>query len=325
MRIDVHAHYFPAAYTDRLVELGLGHARGSGQSNDLSKRLSTMDEAKCDHQILSAVGLDTQVRNVAGAVEGAQLANNIYAETVQATGGRMRAFGWVPLPYVDEAIAEAVRCLDELKFEGICFPCFFHDRPLDDAEFEPFWAELNRRKAKAYIHPVGAHSCAHPGMAEYNLSMAAGSMAQLQITAQRIVYSGLSHRFPDIEFIFAVCGGYLPYMWERIQRNLVRGLTTRAAGAVSANFYTWMDRTPITPDDPMKAFRKFWYDTSVQDIPEAMLLVQKSYGTDRLLLGSDEIFASLTEAIQYLETNPYLSAAEKHAILDENAQALFRF
>ncbi|WP_428152170.1 amidohydrolase family protein [Brevundimonas sp.] len=324
MRIDVHAHYFPAAYTDKLVSLGLNHARGSGQSSDLSGRLRTMDEAKCDHQILSAVGLDTQVPDLAGAVEGARVANDLYRAVVDETGGRMRAFGWVPLPYVEEAIVEARRCLDDLQFEGICFPCFFQGRPLDDPAFEPFWAELNSRKAKAYIHPVGAHSCCHPGMADYNLSMAAGSMAQLQITAQRIAYSGLSTRFPDIEFIFAVCGGYLPYMWERIKRNLTRGLTTRASGAVAANFYSYVDNMPITLQDPMKPFRRFWYDTSVQDIPEAMLLVQKSYGTDRLLLGSDEIFASLTEAVTYIETNPYLSAAEKTAILDQNAQRLFR-
>jgi aminocarboxymuconate-semialdehyde decarboxylase len=324
MRIDVHAHYFPRSYTDKLVTLGLHHAGGSGQSEDLGGRLKTLDDNRCDHQILSAVGLDTQVHNLAGAVEGARVINDIYAETVTRSGGRFRAFGWVPLPYVEEAIAEAVRCLNELRFEGICFACFFHGRPLDDPDFEPFWAELDRRKAKAYIHPVGAHSCAHPGMAEYNLSMASGSLAQLQITAQRIVYSGLSMRFPNIEFIFAVCGGHLPYVWERTKRNLVRGLTTRASGAVAANFYTWMDNARITLEDPMKPFRKFWYDTSVQDIPEAMLLVQKSYGTDRLLLGSDEIFASLTEAVTYLETNPYLSPEEKSAILDHNAQSLFK-
>lgn len=323
MRIDVHAHYFPQSYTDKLATLGLNHARGSGQSEDLSGRLKTLDDNHCDHQILSAVGLDTQVHNLAGAVEGARFINNLYAETVANTLGRFRAFGWVPLPYVDEAIAEAIYCLDELKFEGLCFPCFFHGKPLDDSSFEPFWAELDRRKAKAYVHPVGAHSCTHPGMADYNLSMASGSLAQLQITAQRIVYSGLSSRYPNVEFIFAVCGGYLPYVWERTKRNLVRALTTRASGAVAANFYAWIDGTPITAEDPMKPFRRFWYDTSVQDIPEAMLLVQKSYGTDRLLLGSDEIFASLTEAVTYLETNPYLSASEKHAILDQNAQSLF--
>ncbi len=324
MRIDVHAHYFPEAYTTRLADLGLEHARRGGQSGDLSGRLKTLDDNHCDHQILSAVGLDTQVHDLAGAAEAARLSNDLYAETVKATGGRFRAFGWVPLPYVDEAIAEAIRCLDDLKFEGICFACFYQGRPLDDPAFEPFWAELNRRKAKAYIHPVGAHSCAHPGMGEYNLSMASGSMAQLQITAQRLVLSGLSHRHADVEFIFAVCGGYLPYMWERISRNVKRGLMMRGKETQFAHSSDFLERAPISIEDPMRPYRRFWYDTSVQDIPEAMLLVQKSYGTDRLLLGSDEIFASLTEAVRYIEMNQYLSAAEKHAILDQNAQALFQ-
>jgi predicted TIM-barrel fold metal-dependent hydrolase len=324
MRIDVHAHYFPTQYTDKLMSLGLGHARGMGQTSDLGPRLRAMDDAKCDHQIMSAVGLDTQVHNVAGAVEGARYINDLYAEMGVQTGGRLRAFGWVPLPYCDEAIAEAARCLDVLKFEGICFPCFFHGLPLDDAQFEPFWAEMNRRRIKAYVHPVGTHSCTHPGMSEYGLHTGIGSMAQLQVAAQRIVYSGLSHRFPDIEFIFAVCGGNLPYTWERTRRNLVRALTNSAEGAIASTFFAWIKRTPITLDDPMRPFRKFWYDTSVQDIPEAMLLVQKSYGTDRLLLGSDEIFASLTEIVDYIETNQYLSAQEKTNILDVNAQSLFK-
>lgn len=325
MRIDVHAHYFPESYTDKLLDLGLNHARGMGQSSDLSQRLKAMDDTHTDYQIMSAVGLDTQVHNLAGAVEGARFANDLYAQMERDTGGRIKAFGWVPLPYVDEAIAEMARCLDELKFAGICFPCFFHGQPLDDPSFEPFWAEMNRRKAKAYVHPVGQHSCCHPGMNEFGLHTAVGSMGQVQVAAMRLVYSGLTKRFPDIEFIFAVCGGNLPYAWERIRRNLVRGLTASAAGAIAPSFFAWIKDTPVTLDDPMKPFRKFWYDSSVQDIPEAMLLVQKSYGADRLLLGSDEIFASLVEIVQYIETNPYLTADEKRMVLDENAQRLFQF
>lgn len=325
MRIDVHAHYYPEAYTEALAGMGLRQARHAGQSGDLSDRLRAMDETHTDCQILSSAALDTQVPDKANAIVAARLINDLYAETGGRTGGRMKAFGWVPLPWVDEAIVEMQRCLDDLGFAGICFPTLFQNRPLDDREFDPFWAEMNRRKAKAYIHPVGAHSMCHHGMREYGLHTGIGSMAQVQMAAQRIVYSGLSTRFPDIEFIFAVCGGYLPYTWERTRRNLERALTSSAEKAVGAGFFSWIKDAPITIDDPMKPFRKFWYDTSVQDIPEAMLCVQKSYGTDRLLLGSDEIFASLVEIVQYIETNPYLNAMEKKMILDENAQKLFNF
>jgi predicted TIM-barrel fold metal-dependent hydrolase len=325
MRIDVHAHYYPESYTEKLADMGLSHCRGMGQSNDLSSRLAAMDQSETTYQILSSAALDTQLPDVANAVIGARLINDLYSETGVLTGGRMKAFGWVPLPFVDEAIAEMARCLDELGFAGICFPTLFHNRPLDDREFAPFWAEMNRRKAKAYIHPVGSHSMCHHGMREYGLHTAIGSMAQIQMAAQRLVYSGLSARYPDIEFIFAVCGGYLPYTWERVKRNLERALTMSAKAAVGGNFFSWIKDTPITIDDPMKPFRRFWYDTSVQDLPEAMLLVQKSYGTDRLLLGSDEIFASLVEIVDYIKNNQYLSQAEKHNILDVNAQALFKF
>ncbi|WIW88042.1 amidohydrolase family protein [Sphingobium sp. V4] len=325
MRIDVHAHYYPERYTDRLVDLGLNQARGAGQSPDLSSRLKAMDDTCTEVQILSSAALDTQVRNVEGAVEAARLVNDLYAETSQQHGGRFRAFGWVPLPYVDEAISEMQRCLDQLGFAGICFPTLFHERPLDDKAFDPFWGEMNRRKAKAYVHPVGSHSMCHHGMGDFGLHTAIGSMAQVQMAAQRIVYSGLSARYPDIEFIFAVCGGYLPYTWERIRRNLDRALTLSAKDAVGGGFFSWIKDTPITIDDPMKPFRRFWYDTSVQDIPEAMKCVKSSYGVDRLLLGSDEIFASLVEVVSYIETNPYLTAEEKRMILDENAQKLFRF
>lgn len=325
MRIDVHAHYYPEAYTEALADMGLRHCRGMGQSGDLSSRLKAMDDTHTDCQILSSAALDTQLPDVANAVLGARMINDLYAETGVKTHGRMKAFGWVPLPFVDEAIAEMGRCLDDLGFAGICFPTLFHDRPLDDAAFTPFWTEMNRRKAKAYVHPVGSHSMCHHGMREYGLHTAIGSMAQIQMAAQRLVYSGLSSRFPDIEFIFAVCGGNLPYSWERIRRNLVRGLTMSATAAVGGNFFNWIKDTPITLDDPMKPFRRFWYDTSVQDLPEAMLLVKKSYGTDRLLLGSDEIFASLVEIVEYIDQNQYLDADEKRMILDENAQNLFNF
>jgi hypothetical protein len=52
--------------------------------------------------------------------------------------------------------------------------------------------------------------------------------------------------------------------------------------------------------------------------------VRDTVGVERLLLGSDEIFASLTEAVQMIEQSPDLTAEEKTAVLDLNAQRLLR-
>lgn len=326
MRIDVHAHYYPQSYIDLLIELGRNDlaAYAAGQSSDFTQRLKTMDDTGTDIQILSSVALDTQIADETNNTRACRYINDAYKEVIGAHGGRFGAFGQVPLPHVSAAIEEAGRCLDELGFQGICMPCFYGGEPLDSPEFEPFWEAMNKRGAIIYIHPVGTHSCGCHGMAEYGLHTAYGSPLQLSVAATRLVFSGLTKRYPDLKFIFAVCGGYLPYWWTRLETNLLRGLKMTAVDAVGAKYFAWIQDLGLDSTDPMAPFRRFWYDTSVQDVPDAMRCVKNAYGADRLLLGSDEIFGSLVEAVQYIEEHEDLTEDEKRAILDENAQALLQ-
>jgi predicted TIM-barrel fold metal-dependent hydrolase len=320
MRIDVHAHYFPRDYVEMMISLGRTDLHpGMGQDSDLLPRVAEMDKASCDVQILSAVGLDCQMQSKDAAVAAARFINDRYAEVAAGNGGRFRAFGWLPLPYVDAAMDEASRCLDELGFEGIAMSCGYQSRTLDDPEFGPLWEELDRRSAIVYIHPVGAHSCGHFGLNDFNLTLAYGSQIQLPMAATRLVYSGLAQRHLNIDFIFAVCGGVLPYLLPRLERNLRRGLNNEALKAVGPSMFAWMKDLPVAPDDPVADFRRFYY---VQDVPLALLAAKQTFGSERLLLGSDMIFASLTEAVEMIERSPYLSEEEKVAILDVHAEQL---
>ena len=83
-----------------------------------------------------------------------------------------------------------------------------------------------------------------------------------------------------------------------------------------------MRTLPVDPADPLGRLREFWYDTSIQDVPAALALTKESVGADRIVLGSDEIFAQLGDAIRYVETSPHLTDAEKAAVLDQNAAEL---
>ncbi|SHN15120.1 amidohydrolase family protein [Cryptosporangium aurantiacum] len=323
MRIDVHAHYWAAPYIDLLVELGRNDLAFAGrQADDLDERVAEMDSVGVDVQILSAIGLNTEVPDPQGSRRAAAGINDIYADVVERYRGRFRAFGSVPLPFVDQAIAESDRALDELGFEGIALPCSVDGKPLDDPSFEPFWENLATKNAVVYLHPVGSNSACHPGLADWGLHTAYGSPVQLATAATRMVFSGLTFRYPTIKFVFAVCGGILPYLWPRLERNLRRGLERSAENAVGGNYFSWVQKLPLDPDDPMSAFKRFWYDSSTQETPITMQLVKETFGVDRLLLGSDAIFASLTEVVAYVENSPYLTAGEKTAVLDRNAQAL---
>jgi predicted TIM-barrel fold metal-dependent hydrolase len=323
MRIDVHAHYYPKGYIEEMIRLG-NDVPPAGQSADLSTRLATMDEAQCEAQVLSAVGLDCQMHEPAAAATAARYINDAYHDVVQQHGGRFRAFGWLPLPYMEESLAETARCLDELEFTGIAMSCFYQGRSLNDPDFEELWAELDRRHAVVYVHPVGMHSCGHPGMNQFGLHTAYGSQTQLPLAATHLVYSGITTRYPNVSFIFAVCGGTLPYLLPRIERNLRRGFNDEAIAATGPSFFAWVKKLPLDPADPIAEFRRFYYDSSVQDVPLALQAIKDTVGVERLLLGSDEIFASLTEAVQMIQESSVLTEDEKTAVLDLNAQRLLR-
>ncbi|MFJ8816277.1 amidohydrolase family protein [Amycolatopsis thermoflava] len=323
MRIDVHAHYWPASYLDKLVELGRTDlARAGRQRDDFEERLAELDSVGVDLQLLSAVGLNTEVPHAGGAVAAARHINDVYAGIVSRYGGRFGAFGAVPLPFVGEAITESERVLGELGFAGIALPCVVGGEPLDHPDFAEFWAHLAEHDAVVYVHPVGSDSQCHPGLDSFGLQFALDSPVQIAMAPLRIALSGLSTRHPGLRFVFALCGGVLPYLWHRYERNLRRGLEMSAVAAVGSGFFDWIKPLPLDPDDPMSLLRHFWYDTSVQDLPHALRLTKETVGVDRIVLGSDSIFASLTEAVRMLESSPDLTDDERHAILDHNAQAM---
>jgi predicted TIM-barrel fold metal-dependent hydrolase len=161
-------------------------------------------------------------------------------------------------------------------------------------------------------------------MNQFGLHTAYGSQTQLPLAATHLVYSGITTRYPNVSFIFAVCGGTLPYLLPRIERNLRRGFNDEAIAATGPSFFAWVKKLPLDPADPIAEFRRFYYDSSVQDVPLALQAIKDTVGVERLLLGSDEIFASLTEAVQMIQESSVLTEDEKTAVLDLNAQRLLR-
>src|SRR5947209_6328744 len=126
MRIDVHAHCYTLPFMERMWGLGctwrpteaiLNAAGATGQ------RLEHLEAGGGVVQVPSVGAQQPYLESAKDAVEAATFANDSYKEVVDAGSGHYRAFGCVPLPHVDEAVAEARRCLDELGFAGINLGC----------------------------------------------------------------------------------------------------------------------------------------------------------------------------------------------------------
>lgn len=323
MRIDVHAHYWPEAYMEALAAAGRNDLGGfARQPDDFDRRLETLDRNGVQLQILSAVGLDVALPDASAASETTAVINDIYADIARRYPGRFAAFGSVPLPHVEAAIAETERCFTELGAVGIALPCIVDGRPIDSPEFEPFWENLATHDAVVYIHPVGTDSAVHPGLRDWGLHIGFGSPLQISVAPVRILYSGLSTRHPSLRFVFAMCGGFMPFLWPRTERNLRRGFARSAVTTAGKGFMSFLNELPIEADDPLRGLRRFWYDVGMQDVPAALLAAKESYGVDRLVLGSDEVFASLDDAVAFVQDSQYLTAEEKAAVLDLNAAAM---
>jgi len=295
MRIDVHAHYYTEATIQRLEALGSTFAAGTrmAPSADVSlpRRIELLDRAGIDLQVLCAGGLQPYFASADKAIDGATYLNDAYAGAVSEGHGRLAAFGCVPLPHVDAAIAEASRCLDELRFPGLNLGCSIAAQPLDDPAFEPFWAEMDRRRAVVFLHSlrIGAP-------ADYGLDAMIGHCFEDTISALRLVMSGLVSRYPGVSIIVGHLGGTIPYLWGRLRRGDIR-----------------------------EGLKQLYYD-STNSAPGMFCPACRLLGPERIMLGSDFPYMApddFPNCVTHVQQSG-LTEDEIGGILDRNAQTLLR-
>jgi aminocarboxymuconate-semialdehyde decarboxylase len=292
MRIDVHGHYLPAEYVSLLAR-ATGATRQDPaieQQGTIDERIGMLDESGVQLQVLS-LGSNVPYLSVEqDAVSAARLGNDAYAAIARAHPGRLAAFGSVPLPHVDAAIAEASRCLDELGMLGIALGCSVGERTLDDPAFEPFWAELGRRKAVVFLHPIFRATDAH--IRDYELARMAGACFEDTLAALRLLLSGLVDRHSTLRIIVPHFGGTLPVIYPRILRRGKADL-----------------------------LRKLYYDTANGYGP-ALRCACEALGAERLMLGTDfPYIGSIKQNVDYV-LNAGLPADTEQQILERTAAEL---
>ena len=311
MRIDVHAHYLSSEYLDLLDRLG-GIEPGTetgrpivypGLSADLDARFAVMDKAGVGLQILSVSGLMPYFADVKAGIEGARFANDMYAELVRAHPGKFAAFAALPLPHADASLAELRRALDYLGMVGVSFATSVLGKQLGDPDFDPIYAELDRRGAVLFIHPAGM-ACYSAPIKEAGLLWPLGGTAEDTLCAVHMMKAGITKRFPRMRVILPHLGGTLPLLMHRLDRPLRASLP---------------DQAPLET-----VSRKFWYDT-VNGYPPSLRLAVETFGIDRLVFGTDWPFwkgEAHQLAADYL-TQIGLSAADLARIDTENAKVMF--
>jgi aminocarboxymuconate-semialdehyde decarboxylase len=297
MVIDVHAHYYPTRYLEYIgrPELPPSAAAALG-AQTIDERLALLDRAGVDTQVLSASQAQPYLPEPERAAEAARMLNELYEELCVEYPRRFLSFASLPLPHVDESLAEIARITSIFSVVGVTIGCSVAGRQLDDPVFDPVYEELDRLGAVVFLHPMGQEST--PWLAGRNLAWLVGAPFEDTVAALRLVLADVPQRFPDIRFIVPHLGGTLPFLMSRITRK--------------------------SDDDIAQGLRSMYYDT-VSGSTDAVQCACHVFDPSHLLFGTDYPYCDEREFARHLEylDECGLDAPSLEGVRGTNAATLF--
>ena len=323
LKFDLHTHYYPPVYFDRIREIPSEFSFGkspSGQTiityraarffgitppmTDVSKRLEDMDRVGVDVEVVS---LSTPNLFFADAQQQpivARMVNDAYAELVAQHPTRFKAFASIPMDSPAEALQELHRAIHDLKMNGVILLSNIGGNALTAPQYREFFAEANRMKLCILLHPMlPAHT---DPFREYVLGPIVGFMFDTTLAVARMCFDGMFREFPDIRWIVGHLGAAVPYLMERMDNG-------------------WRDfpecRTKID-QLPSTYLKRLYYDT-VNFNPHMLMMVRDMIGADHMVMGSDypHLLGSIDRAVSSIEALN-ISDEEKHLIFSRNALSI---
>jgi predicted TIM-barrel fold metal-dependent hydrolase len=289
--IDVHAHYQPPAIR------GL-NLPGPMNAWDLQKQIEDMDIAGVTRAMLSVTTPGVPATGELGR-RIARESNEYAAKLAADHGRRFGAFTCVPMDDMDAALKEVAYGFDVLKAQGVGLFTSYSGHWLGDVQFDPLFAELERRKAIVYVHPTSAACCARliPEVADTLIEYGTDTTRAIA----SYVFRGSARRFPNVRMIWSHSAGTMPYLIERFD------------GA---------DHSPAAkaqlPDGFRASIGRFWYDIAQASNPVATRALRSVVPMERIVFGTDYPFRTSLEHVNGLESSKVFSRQEIAAIYRGN-------
>ena len=305
LRIDTHHHLIPPDYRKALRTAGIDEAGGRALPDwSAESSLQTMVELRVGSAILSVSTPGTTFLPVsADAAALARDLNDYSAGLVATHPDRFGFFATVPMPHIDEAVAETVRALDELNADGVVLLANSAGTYLGEDGQDDLFGALDARSAVVFVHPADLPGPAVPGV----MPFATDFLLDTTRAAYLLVRNGIRQRYPNIRFILGHAGGFVPYASHRM--------------AVAI-----MSDTGRSPADSLDEFSSFYFDTALSSSAAALPTLLAFAKAGHITFGSDWPFAPVVAGKLFaagLENHPGLDTAARDAIDRTNALALF--
>jgi 6-methylsalicylate decarboxylase len=285
--VDVHAHYYPPV----LKELGLPTPMNAWS---LQQHIDAMGAVGVARSLLSL----TTPGVVQRGDQGRRLvreSNEFAARTCSGQPGSFGFFVCVQPLDAEAALQEIEYGLDVLKARGIGLFTSYGNQWLGDPQFDPVFAELERRKAIVYVHPAGPACCSRliPGIADTLVEYGTDTTRAIA----SFVYRGAAHKFPNVRMIWSHGGGSMPFLIERFD------FADRSATAKAQ-----------VPEGFRAAASKFFYEIAQASNPVATTALRQVIPVKHILFGTDYPFRTPLEHVQALEAGRVFSREELRGV-----------
>ena len=309
-RIDTHQHHVPEFYKKALEEIGV---HGSGENPwpkwSIEQSMEVLDRKGIAAQVSSISSPGVYFGDENFATRLAHDCNEFSAKMVGDHRSRVAALGVVPLPNTAAACREAEYALDTLKLDGISLLTHVGRSYLGQPEYDEFFAELNRRKAVVFLHPLRPDQ---DGLAEYDFPTGTVELPTDTTRAvTNMIYHGYPERFPDIRFLVSHAGGTLPMVIYRIRNMSKKPEIAR--------------RLPRGVDHYLK---QMYFDLAQASVPLIQRALEDIADPEKILFGSDYPFSQVGEKViddvmEGIEKFDGYDDRRRAMIFRDNALALF--
>jgi predicted TIM-barrel fold metal-dependent hydrolase len=311
--IDTHQHPIPEHYKRALASIGiLGSGENPWADWSVGAQLELMDQAGIVAVVNSIASPGVYFGDAEFAARLARECNEESARMVADRPHRFGAFAILPLPDVGAAIRETEYALDTLKLEGICLLSHVGGRHLGQPEDDELYAELDRRNAVVFVHPLRNAAKNMPAYAYPS------GLTELVLDTTRaihnLLWNGTFGKFPNIRWIMPHGGGTVPFLLYRMSSmNDNPRIAAQLPGGSVAN-----------------ALRRLHYDVAEICAPGPLKCLMEFADPPQLLFGSDFPFSrhrtpasDVKALIGAFEAFDGWSAATRQDIEKNNALKLF--
>lgn len=291
-KIDVHHHIFPKEYLAALRQAGVDKSFGLDFPDwTVDTSLKHMKRNGIQIAMLSISTPGVYVNGIDlpdGFPERTSRMNNeIIADLRSNYPERFGGFATIPLLNRQAALEELNHAFDNLHLDGVCLLTNYHGKYLGDESFDPFFRELNSRKAVVYIHPTDPGPRFDAGLDMPHAHIDAPFETTRAVA--NLMHRGVLDKYPGIRYILSHGGGTIPYIAWRLATIEYAQHGKRIP--ILRTLYDFMVNGK--PSKGLQHLKNMYYDTANVAGDYQVKNLRSFAGPDHIVFGTDLCIAKL--------------------------------